>query len=102
MHADEREWLDDSTGAISLRRVLVAYDFSPHSELALRHGLMLAGLHQAELHLLHVLAPQPYQDPEIRWVGTDADTQYHEAARRLQQSVPAEAHLWSNVTRAVQ
>ncbi|HEU4478249.1 MAG TPA: universal stress protein [Pyrinomonadaceae bacterium] len=35
MHADELEWLDSTTGEISLRNVLVAYDFSPHSQLAL-------------------------------------------------------------------
>lgn len=58
MHADEREWPDDSTGAVALKRILVAYDFSPYSELALRHASALAQQYQAELNLLHVL-PRP-------------------------------------------
>ena len=36
MHADELEWLDSSTGEISLRNVLGAYDFSLFSQLALQ------------------------------------------------------------------
>ena len=54
MHADEREWLDNSTGAIALDRVLVAYDFSPYSELALQYALTMVQAFEAELHMLHV------------------------------------------------
>ena len=32
---------------------------------------------------------------------SDPEGPYHEAARRLHQSVPSEAHLWCNVTHAV-
>lgn len=39
--------------------------------------------------------------PEIAWVGK-TDTPYHQAARRLQEAVPGEVHLWSNVKHAVQ
>src|SRR5215213_8286622 len=48
MHSDEREFVGN------LERILVAYDFSDYSELALRYGLSIAQEHQAELHLLHV------------------------------------------------
>ncbi len=102
MHADEREWLDDSTGAVALKRILVAYDFSPHSELALRHASALAQQYQAELHLLHVLPPPPFQEPEVRWAGTGADAECREAVRLLQQAVPAEAHAWCRVRHSVQ
>jgi nucleotide-binding universal stress UspA family protein len=102
MHADEREWLDNSTGAIALRRILVAYDFSSYSELALLYALALAGQYQAELHLLHVLPAHITGEPEIGWVGQDTNTPYHHAARRLQQAVPAEVQLWTNVKHAVQ
>ena len=102
MHADEREWMDNSTGTLVLRRILVAYDFSPHSELALGHALALAQKFQAELHLLHVLPAPVVREPEIAWVGQDTNAPYHHAARRLQQAVPAEIHLWSNVKHAVQ
>jgi nucleotide-binding universal stress UspA family protein len=50
-----------------LKRVLVAYDFSDHSELALNYGLSLAQEYQAELHLLHVLPPFSVGDSEISW-----------------------------------
>jgi len=102
MHADEREWLDDSTGAIVLRRVLVAYDFSPHSELALQYALTLVQQYQAELHMLHVLPEPIFDQPEAAWVGQETNTPYHQAARRLQNAVPSEIHLWSSVTHAVQ
>jgi len=102
MHADEREWLDNSTGAITLGRILVAYDCSPHSELALQYALTLAQQQQAELHMLHVM-PAPITDqPEVAWEGQETNTPYHLAARRLQEAVPAEVHLWSNVKHSVQ
>jgi nucleotide-binding universal stress UspA family protein len=51
--------------------------------------------------MLHVLPPPIMDQPEIAWVGK-TDTPYHQAARRLQEAVPAETHLWSNVKHAVQ
>ncbi len=38
-----------------IRRIVVPVDFSPFSKLALRAGLRMARLCQAELHLLHVV-----------------------------------------------
>jgi nucleotide-binding universal stress UspA family protein len=101
MHADELEWLDNETGEISLRNVLVAYDFSPHSQLALDYALTLAQQYQAGLHMLHVLPPPIVDQPEIAWVD-HTETPYHQAARRLQEAAPAEVYLWSNVKHAVQ
>jgi nucleotide-binding universal stress UspA family protein len=68
MHADELEWLDSTTGEISLRNVLVDYDFSPHSQLALQYALTLAQQYHAGLHMLHVLPPPIMDQPEIAWV----------------------------------
>lgn len=101
MHADEREWLDNATGEIVLRNVMVAYDFSAHSQLALQYALTLAQQYQAGLHMVHILPPPIMDQPEIAWVGK-TDTPYHQAARRLQEAVPAETHLWSTVKHAVQ
>jgi nucleotide-binding universal stress UspA family protein len=101
MHADELEWLDNVTGEISLRNVLIAYDFSTYSQLALQYALTLAQQYQAGLHMLHVLPPPIMDQPEIAWVDS-MDTPYHQAARRLQEAVPAEVHLWSNVKHTVQ
>jgi nucleotide-binding universal stress UspA family protein len=102
MHADEREWIESATGAVSIRRVLVAHDFSRYSHLALQYALNLVQMYQAELHLLHVLPPPIIDGPEIAWVGDKTNTPYHQAARRLQEAVSGEVHLWSNVKHAVQ
>src|SRR5688500_6803531 len=57
-HRQEREWVSFSAGEIDLNRILVAHDFSTHSELALKYGVSLAQEYQAELHLLHVLSKE--------------------------------------------
>ena len=91
-------------GAISnleFKKLLVASDFSSDSELALRYGLSLAQEYQSELHLLHVLTNSRTKDEDIAWTSQNAEGPYHEAARQLHQSIPAEAHLWIEVTHAV-
>ena len=100
MHNDEQEFVSNEMG-VDLKRVLVAYDFSDYSELALKYGLSIAQEHQAELHLLHVLPPRSVNDPEIAWYPLEGDSAYHTAARRLQRVVPAEVHLWCTVKTAV-
>ena len=100
MHSDEREFVNDDL-KVDLKRVLVAYDFSDYSELALKYGLAIAQEHQAELHLLHVLPPRSLSEPEIAWYPSNAESAYHAAARRLQRVVPAEVHLWCEVKTAV-
>lgn len=100
-HPQEREWVGLSNGEIDLKRVLVAFDFSVESELALRYGISLAQEYQAGLHLLHILAPPARDGVEIEWGKAGADSAYHQAARRLQQAVPGEVYLWCKVTTAV-
>ena len=100
MHNDEREFVSDEL-RVDLKRVLVAYDFSDYSELALKYALSIAQEHQAELHLLHVLPPRSVNDPEIAWYPAKGESAYHTAARRLQRVVPADVHLWCNVKTAV-
>jgi nucleotide-binding universal stress UspA family protein len=101
MHGDERDWVNKPSHEIRLKRVLVAYDFSDHAEMGLNYGLSFAQEYQAELHLLHVLPPLSLGEPEIAWYPPGKDGAYHKAARRLQNAVPAEAHLWCQVTHAV-
>jgi nucleotide-binding universal stress UspA family protein len=91
IHPQEREWVGETTGEISLRKVLVAYDFSDDSELALRRGLSLAKEYGAELHLLHVLAKPADDAPEIAWLPSGMEGIYQKAARRLQEAVAAES-----------
>ena len=100
VHTDEREFVSDAM-SVELKRVLVAYDFSDYSELALKYGLSIAQEHQAELHLLHVLPPRSVNDPEIAWYSTKGESAYHTAAYRLQKVVPDEAHLWCGVRTVV-
>jgi nucleotide-binding universal stress UspA family protein len=100
MHSDERESVNYGLD-VNLKRVLVAYDFSDYSELALKYGLSIAQEHQAELHLLHVLPPRSVNEPEIAWYPVKGESAYHTAASRLQRVVPAEVHLWCDVKTAV-
>ena len=100
MHHDEREFVNDELN-VDLKRVLVAYDFSDYSEQALKYALSIAQEHQAELHLLHVLPPNSVSEPEIAWYPVKGESAYHNAARRLQNVVPSEVHLWCDVTTAV-
>ena len=100
-HTDEREWVEPADGKIKLERLLVAYDFSDFSELALNYALSLAQEHQAELHLLHVLPRDSVSEPELAWYPLGKDTAYHQAARRLQIAVPSETHLWCEIKHAV-
>lgn len=101
MHSDERDWVKDSETRIALKRVLVAYDFSDYSELALNYALSFAQEYQSELHVLHVLPPFTLDESEISWYPVGREGAYHKAAHRLQKAVPPEAHLWCNITHAV-
>lgn len=101
MHADEGEWLDNSTGGIVVSRILVAYDFSSHSKLALQYALALVQQYGAELHILHVLHEPITDQPEVAWIGSETHTPYDLAVRRLQEIVPAEVHLLSDVKASV-
>lgn len=100
-HSDEREWIDPVTGAIELKRILVAYDFSDHAELALRYALSLAQQYQAELHVIHVLPANTASDPEIAWYPKAGESPYQRAMKRLQKAIPGEAGLWCEIKYAV-
>lgn len=94
-HPRQREEAEASDERAPFGRILVAYDFSGDSELALTYGLSLAQEFQAELHLLHVLAPGV--------VGTSphSESAFQAAANRLHRAVPGETYLWSEVKHAV-
>jgi nucleotide-binding universal stress UspA family protein len=84
-----------------LKKLLVATDFSSTSELALQYGLSLAQEYQAELHLVHVMTASKSTEAEMVWTSEETEGAYHAAARRLHESIPAEVHLWCDVTHAV-
>jgi nucleotide-binding universal stress UspA family protein len=83
------------------KKLLVASDFSRDSDLALQYGLSLAQEYQSELHLLHVMTDSKTKEAELAWTSQREEGPYHEAARRLHQSVRAETHLWCEVTHVV-
>ena len=85
-----------TTGNINLKRILVAYDLSDYSELALSYALSFAEEYQAEIHLIHVLPPKL----ENTWYPL-LESEFHKAARRLQYAVPEEAYLWCKVKQEV-
>ena len=100
MHNDDRDW-ESETEPVEMKRILVAYDFSDYSELALKYALSFAQEHQAELHLLNVLPPFTVSETELSWYPIGAENAYHKAAQRLQRAVPAEAHLWCQIKHVV-
>lgn len=101
MHTDERDWVTGSDTRIELKRILVAYDFSDYSELALNAALSFAQEYQSQLHLLHVLPSSSLDESEISWYPMGREGTYHKAARRLQKAVSPEAHLWCDIKHAV-
>ena len=106
-HPSEKEWAGATTtgavtNSIGLKRVLVAYDFSSDSELALSYGLSLAQEYQAGLHLFHVLPLRERAEaPEIAYMPFGFEVSFNEIASRLKSAVPGEARLWCNIKQAV-
>ena len=101
MHTDERDWVNGPDTKIELKRVLVAYDFSDYSELALNSALSFAQEYQSELHLLHVLPPSPVNESEISWYPLGREGAYHKAAHRLQKAISPDVLLWCRIKHAV-
>jgi nucleotide-binding universal stress UspA family protein len=101
-HPSEVEWAGATTNTIGIERVLVAYDFSIDSELALSYGLSLAQEYEAELHLIHVLPMRVRAEaPEIAYMPFGIEPSFNEAASRLNSAVPREARLWCDIKQAV-
>lgn len=100
-HPDQREGMNGKPGPLSLKRVLVAHDFSDYAEMALNYARLFAQKNNVELHLLHVLSAPSSSEPEIAWTQGVAEGAYHKAARQLQRFVPSEAKRWHEVTTAV-
>lgn len=98
-HPNEVEWTGLSSDEVSIKRVLVAMDFSNDSELALRYGLSLAQEQQAELHLLHALPVA--LSPAFAALPTGIESDFQRAALQLHNAIPDEAHLWCKVIQSV-
>jgi len=102
-HPCEQDWVGATTNEMGLKRVLVAYDFSSDSELALSYGLSLAQECQAELQLLHVLQTRASRPEalELEFGSLSTENGFVEAASRLRGAVTPEARNWCDVKQAV-
>lgn len=89
-HPEEREWVDLSSQEINLKKILVAYDFSKHADLALAYGLSLAQEFQTELHLMNIL-------PDKADKSSSEPTDYSNELAYLRNLIPAEVELWSKL-----
>jgi nucleotide-binding universal stress UspA family protein len=97
-----QERVEARISEIDFKRILVAYDFSGDSELALTHGLSLAQEFQSELHLMHVLTTTPKANSSEATIAlVKPENAFQTAAKRLWHVVPTETHLWSEVKQVV-
>ena len=90
-----------SSGEIDLNRVLICHDFSHNSQTAMNFGISLAQEYQAEVHLMHVLDTKGNEEPELAWSSSSAGSAYTFTARKLQEALPKEVHLWCKFVNAV-
>ena len=100
-HAREHEWAGATCNDLELKRVLVAFDDSPGSHLALRYGLSLVQEYQAELHLLQVLPIEAQLSAAtVASFPITTESLTETVALKLQDVVPEEAYLWCQVKQA--
>jgi len=96
---------DPADPSIQPGKILIGCDFSGDSRLAVEYGLSLAQEFEAELHLVHVIAPPTY--PEFLKTGTSAahGIQDHVLSelltQKLQDLVPEEARNWCRLHTAL-
>ncbi|HSF24395.1 MAG TPA: universal stress protein [Blastocatellia bacterium] len=100
-HPQDREPVEPATDS-SLRRVLVAYDFSSDAELALAYGLHLVNKHRAELHLLHILPCRVKTEaPEVAMLPLSARPGFDEIQNRLRSAVSGAANQVTGIKHAM-
>jgi nucleotide-binding universal stress UspA family protein len=89
----------ETARSIAIKNILLATDFSAGSEVALKHALALAARHSAQVHAIHVAAPDCYQllDPTafaLTFKGWAAQSKNPtEVLRGLMQGLPSEVPL---------
>ncbi len=93
-HPDEHDWVNTETGEIRLKNILMAYDFSNDSEVALTLALFFAEEYQAALHLLHVI-------PTSSETAKGTTEELEKITLELQDAIPEDAQLWCEVNTAV-
>lgn len=61
LRGSEEEFITSENIDTMFKQVLIGYDFSPYSEVALEHGLSLAKEFNSGLHMVHVMDPSVYK-----------------------------------------
>lgn len=64
-------------------------------------GISLAQEYQAQVHLLHVLDTEGQKEPELAWSSSSTGNAYTFTARKLQDALPKEVHLWCEFVNVV-
>lgn len=101
-HFKDRDWISPEHDEVMLKRVLVAYDFSADSELALSYGFSLAQEFQAELHVLHVLPHSPKSEvPELAGLPSIDELAFQKVIVALRSAVPSDASPWCEIRQVV-
>ena len=93
----EHDFITPTDQEIRLQRILVGCDFSPDSSVAFQYGLSLAQEFQAELHLIHVIAPLVYKDllKPAKGLGEEVEQDVRDRLNEgLANMVPEEARNW--------
>ncbi len=89
----------EQAASLSLKNILLATDFSPGSEMALKYARAIAQRHGSHVHTIHVNAPDSYQllDPDafaITFNGLAGDAQHlSDVLHGLLQGLPSETPL---------
>jgi nucleotide-binding universal stress UspA family protein len=89
----------EQAASLSLKNILLATDFSPGSEMALKYAQAIAQRHGSHVHTIHVNGPDSYQllDPDafaITFNGLGADAQHlSDVLHGLLQGLPSETPL---------
>ncbi|MDP2645598.1 MAG: universal stress protein [Desulfobacterales bacterium] len=88
-----------SEPGVSFRKILVGYDFSSNSDMALQYGLSLAQEFQSELHLVHVI--EPVLDKSLKQKEKEEEeirrSLYDGLKARMEKMVPEEAPNWCSL-----
>src|SRR4051794_27252327 len=90
--ARERSWCEDAAVPPRYRHVLVAFDGSPESDLALVHAVAMAQIYRARLAIVAVVPPPPllaWQAPGgMRGIHAEEQQELEELLRKAADGVP--------------
>ncbi len=99
-HSPEKDSTAFDGGQIRFQRILVGCDFSSDSSLAFEYALSLAQEFQSELHLIHVIEPNMYEDLLELPIDTEDDSLEFLSGRiddKLKNMVPEGVTNWCSL-----